>query len=760
MKQGAGAVSLKAGQMKRNYILIISFLWLSNSGFAQSDIPVGSWRTHNSYNSLVAISNGSGNIYAASSTALFAFNPGNQEVKSITSLSGLNDTDITTIDYSIDAAKLIIAYRNGNIDILQNNQIINFSALLDAEINGSKEIHQIYNYQQQSYLSTDFGVMIIDLEKMQVKETYFELGPTGQEIIVYNAVIASDSLYLATELGVMRGSLQDNLKDFNQWEFFGPADGLPNTITKVILVTPTGLLTAIDNAGIFEYDGNSWQNKNLLSQSLFKHGSQQSNNTLLTTTDTVYQYSSGSAAPVATNIGQQPNAALYNSNKIWIADGKNGLVNTKDDISIYPNGPYSSEIVNLYTYQDKVVAIPPAYDNNFQPLRNKDGFFIFEDGSWENFNNTGYPHTSLIPEFYDVTGAAYSNTDESLYLSSFGYGLLRTNSETSTIINDSNSPLVNVNPPGNNVLVSTIDTQGNEVSAINFSALQSLQINKAGTSDWQSFSPSSPTEYATQIINLGNGVYWMKLASSFGGGIKIYDAINTRELYLTVNNGALPANEVYDLALDREGKMWVATKKGIVYFHQAAFIFDNGTVDPVFPIFEGQILFKGEKISALAIDGGNRVWMGTTAGLWLFANDGQTEILQFTAGTDPIPANDILNIAINQANGEIFIATSKGLISYRGTSSAAGKLDEVKIFPNPVIISRNDIVTIEGVPENANLWITDSSGRLIFKTQANGNTAVWQGLAGNQSLSSGVYFVFIANEDGSEKQVGKIALIN
>lgn len=760
MKQGAEVVSLKACQMMRNYILIISFLWLSNSGFAQSDIPVGSWRTHNSYNSLVAISNGSGNIYAASSTALFAFNPGNQEVKSITSLSGLNDTDITTIDYSIDAAKLIIAYRNGNIDILQNNQIINFSALLDAEINGSKEIHQIYNYQQQSYLSTDFGVMIIDLEKMQVKETYFELGPTGQEIIVYNAVIASDSLYLATELGVMRGSLQDNLKDFNQWEFFGPADGLPNTITKVILVTPTGLLTAIDNAGIFEYDGNSWQNKNLLSQSLFKHGSQQSNNTLLTTTDTVYQYSSGSAAPVATNIGQQPYAALYNSNKIWIADGKNGLVNTKDDISIYPNGPYSSEIVNLYTYQDKVVAIPPAYDNNFQPLRNKDGFFIFEDGSWENFNNTGYPHTSLIPEFYDVTGAAYSNTDESLYLSSFGYGLLRTNSETSTIINDSNSPLVNVNPPGNNVLVSTIDTQGNEVSAINFSALQSLQINKAGTSDWQSFSPSSPTEYATQIINLGNGVYWMKLASSFGGGIKIYDAINTRELYLTVNNGALPANEVYDLALDREGKMWVATKKGIVYFHQAAFIFDNGTVDPVFPIFEGQILFKGEKISALAIDGGNRVWMGTTAGLWLFANDGQTEILQFTAGTDPIPANDILNIAINQANGEIFIATSKGLISYRGTSSAAGKLDEVKIFPNPVIISRNDIVTIEGVPENANLWITDSSGRLIFKTQANGNTAVWQGLAGNQSLSSGVYFVFIANEDGSEKQVGKIALIN
>jgi ligand-binding sensor domain-containing protein len=252
----------------------------------------------------------------------------------------------------------------------------------------------------------------------------------------------------------------------------------------------------------------------------------------------------------------------------------------------------------------------------------------------------------------------------------------------------------------------------------------------------------------------------MKVASSFGGGIKVYDAINTRELYLTAGNGSLPANEVYDLALDREGKMWVATKKGVVYFHHAAFILDDGLVDPVFPIFEGQILFKGEKITALAVDGGNRVWMGTTAGLWLFANDGQTEILHFMADTDPIPANEILKIAINQANGEVFIATTKGLISYRGTSTAAGKLNEVKIFPNPVIMAQNDIVTIEGVPENANLWITDSSGRLIYKTQANGNTAIWQGLASNQSLSSGIYFVFIANDDGSEKQVGKIALIN
>lgn len=759
MKQGAGVVSLKANRMSRSIFFISFFLCLSLNGVAQSDIPVGSWRTHNSYNSLIAISNGPDGIYAASRTALFSYQTTSQEITAITSMSGLNDTDITTIDYNLAVNKLVIAYRNGNIDIKQNNEIINFPDLLNAEINSSKEVHQIYNYQQESYLSTDFGVMIIDLNKVEVKDTYFELGPMGQEIIIYSATIASDSLFLATELGVMRGSLQDNLKDFNQWKFFDVGDGLPNSTTKVILSTPSGLLAAVDNAGIFEYDGNSWQDKNLLTQSSFKHGSQEGNNTLLTTADSVYQYSMGNANFVVTNIGKQPQASLNNSSKIWIADGMNGLVNTEIDISIYPNGPFSNEIVNLYSYQDKVIAMPPAYDDSFQPLRNKDGFFKFENGDWENFNSTDYPHTIAIPEFYDITGAAYSKADESLYLSSYGYGLLQLNNQTANIIDENNSSLVNINPPDRNVLVSAIDAGNNVLSIINFSTLQPLHLYEPESDFWQTYAPSAPAANATQIVDVGNGIYWMRVANSFGGGIKVYDAVNFRELYLTLGNEALPANEVYDLALDNEGKMWVATKNGVVYFYQAAFIFDNGIIDPVFPIFEGQILFKGEIITALEVDGGNRIWMGTSSGIWLFANDGQEVVSHFSADESPLPANEIIDIAINQSNGEVFVATANGLVSYRGTSTSAGQLDEVKIFPNPVIVAQNDIVTIEGVPENANLWITDASGRLILEIQANGNTAVWQGLAG-KSLSSGVYFVFIANDDGSQKQVGKIALIN
>ncbi|GEM_PF-668356 len=755
-------VALWKGWQRMNSRLVFCLGWIiSITAYAQQDIPVGTWRSHNSYNSLVAISNSSTTIYAAGSNALFTFTPGSNELTQITGLTGLSDVDIATMGYNVNQEALVIAYKNGNIDILQNSKISNFTDLLRAEISGAKKVNHIYNYQQYSYLSTDFGVLIIDLATRQVKDTYFELGPQGETIAIYGAVIANDSLYLAHELGVMRGSLQDNLKDFNQWLRFGPADNLPATTAKLILATPYGLLAAFDNAGVFAYKGTGWASLNLLTQEVFRHGAQNGNNTLLTTTTGVYHYDGNTLLPLNSSIGEQPAAALYFGGTPWLADAKNGLIDFNQNMAIYPNGPYSNEIVKLYTYGNKIIAMPRAHNNAWQPLRGNLGYFQFSAGEWQNFNSTGYPHTEMIPEFADITGAAYLPATNTLFLSSFGYGLLKIDDQGTTLLDETNSPLVNASPPARNVLVTAISANGNEVAAINFSATPALHLYDNSGKGWLSFTPAQQAPFADQIISLGNGTYWLRIASTFGGGIVVYDAINNRSTYLTRAAGAgdLPDNKVYDMALDREGKMWVATAKGVVFYYNAAYLLDD-IMDPVAPIFDGQILFKDEKITALAVDGGNRIWMGTTSGAWLFANDGQEEEAHFTAEDGLLPTNDILDIEINQQNGEVFFATRYGLVSYRGTSTTAGQLPEVKIFPNPVLTTRDDIVTLEGVPDNADLWITDASGRLVYKTRANGNTAIWSGIAGNTSLSSGVYFVFIASEDGSEKQIGKIAIIN
>lgn len=123
-----------------------------------------------------------------------------------------------------------------------------------------------------------------------------------------------------------------------------------------------------------------------------------------------------------------------------------------------------------------------------------------------------------------------------------------------------------------------------------------------------------------------------------------------------------------------------------------------------------------------------------------------------------MPSNNIRDISINHQSGEVFFATENGLVSFRGDATISAVEEPLKIFPNPAVLASHDIITIQGVPTDADFWITDSSGRLVYKSRANGNTATWH-VSSSNGLSSGVYFVFVTTEDGSEKQVGKIALI-
>ena len=740
----------------RRLLALITLLAATQPVFAQGDIPVGTWRTHNSFNKLIGLTNTNTLLYAASSNAVFSYDIANTEIETITALSGLSDTQITTIAYNVNAQTIIIPYLNGNIDLLKNNKIRNFRALLNADINDSKRVNFIYSQDFLSYLCTDFGVLILDLENEEVKDTYFELGEQGAVLPIYSAVISEDSLYLGTETGIIRGNINDNLKDFNKWLRYNNSDGIPDITAKVILKTPSGLLAALDNEGLFEFDGSSWIRKDLLTGVSFLFGSQDAGASLLTTSDGVFRYDGTSITPIISDLVVSPRAAIELDSEINIADAINGIVLINADNNIYPNGPFESDIVKLFGYNDVIIALPRAYDNTFTAIGNTSGAFFFENGEWKNYNSTGYPQTITIPEFLDITDAMYVYNSEKLYLSSFGYGVMEIDDSQYTIYDETNSTLTNASP-GKNVKVTALDANSSGLSVLNYDAIEPLHILESTVNSWQGYSIPFPASFSDQVLSFNNNTFWLKIPPNRGGGILIYDRINARQLLL--DNSILPSNRVNDMAIDREGKMWVATDKGIVYFFNAENILDESFIDPVKPIFEGSILFNNEKITALAVDGGNRIWMGASSGLWLFARNGQEAVSHFKVEDSPLPSNEIIDLAINYQKGELFIATANGLVSYRGSSTAAGEQEPLKIFPNPVNASETDIVTIEGVPTNADITITDSSGRLVFKTKANGNTAIWSGVASNSSISSGVYFVFVSTEDKGSKQVGKIGVV-
>ena len=228
--------------------------------------------------------------------------------------------------------------------------------------------------------------------------------------------------------------------------------------------------------------------------------------------------------------------------------------------------------------------------------------------------------------------------------------------------------------------------------------------------------------------------------------------------------GDLPSgNGIYSLAKDLEGNMWVGTDQGIRIMY-SSYIYEMSkgkTQDVIAPIYEGYPLLRTDLVSAIAVDGGNRKWIGTQKGIYFVDADGENVLQRFTTENSPLLSDVISSIAIDHSSGEVFIGTSKGIISYRGTSTAAAeKCADVLVFPNPVFTDYNGVVSFQGSVANSKVRITNVSGVLVREVESEGGMAVWDGkdMWGNK-VSSGVYLALISDKNGANACVGKFSVI-
>jgi hypothetical protein len=153
--------------------------------------------------------------------------------------------------------------------------------------------------------------------------------------------------------------------------------------------------------------------------------------------------------------------------------------------------------------------------------------------------------------------------------------------------------------------------------------------------------------------------------------------------------------------------------------------------------------------------------MATSTGAWLIRPDGDKVLAHFTEDNSPLLSNDVKSIAINGATGEVFFATAKGIVSFRGSATEAAETKaKVLVYPNPVPPGFNGTIGIRGLPENSMVKITETNGRLVYQTRSLGGQAIWNGrdYRGHQA-ASGIYLVLAADETKTEKVVAKIVII-
>lgn len=725
-------------------IIFFGFLSLPFSASAQGDIPISSWRLHLSYNNIREVEVTPEKVFAASESGIVIFNRQDQILNTVNKLNGLSGSAITSLSYDETNDLLLVGYEKGDLDIIQSHIITNFNRLRDAEVTTSKKINHISTTGTNAYLSTDYGVVIFDLKQLEIQETWRDLGAGGQELSVYQSTSLRDSIYLATPNGVLAGYLGDNLLDFNHWERFDQGN-LSGPIRS--LVSFNGKLYAAGPTGIYRLGNDNWIQEPFLDTLAIQSLSSSTANLLMITDSTIWIMSaSGEISQLEDNLIKAPAVVQQDgAGNFWVGDHASGLVSDVGGnfASYLPNGPSMTTVHRMVYDQGKLFVLSGDFSPSGQPSKTPPQLNIFENGNW----------TTVSQPVSDLTDIAFH--DGKTYLSSFGSGILVSDaSGNETILNETNSPLVHTDPGKSNITALASSADGLWVA--NYGGNQPLHLLKSDGS-WDSFSFGFPGEKnPTDIAVDGDGNVWAALNPASGGGLLTLERSSNRGYYKTdvAGNGDLPDKNVHSITADRDGYIWIGTDAGIAYFFSPA-------AEATKPIFDNRFLLRDEKITALEVDGGNRKWIGTEEGVWLFNPTGEVLVRHFTRENSPLLSNTILDIEIHSSTGEVFFATDKGIISYRSDAVAAGPaFEQVKIFPNPVSPGFSGTVGITGLAEGAAVKITDISGKLVWQTKANGGMATWhvRDHEGRRA-TTGIYLVFAISEGGRESVVGKIAVV-
>jgi hypothetical protein len=755
---------------------IVFLLFITTQLVAQQTaLPIGTWQEHLPYNSAIDLTASADKIFAATPYSVFSVNRNTKELQRFSKVTGLSETGVTAIHF--DNQQLWIAYFNSNIDAVTVKGIRNISDLKRATVPGDKTIYHFFSDDAFCYASTGFGVLQINKDKYEIKDTWI-IGQGGGRVKTWMVTKDQSNFYAATDEGLKSTPVNNsNPSDHRTWQLLSGRNGLQLTACKGV-VNLGGQIIALQNDSLFVRNGTDWR-------LLFANG-------LPITSIKSSEEAVAITQRMNTNSGQvivlnkegiqlrqvqhhiatsTPSKALHIGNETWVADAKYGLskFTSSGQEHFLPNSPAGVPGGEMLFYDQTFYATGGGVSSAWSPLLNPTGIFRYQEGSWHNFNATTYPQLSGITDFVSL---AIDPRNGAIWAGTFGSGLVHisTNNQFQNIRTAPIAP--SLNDPNLYAVTGLAFDDNNHLWVANFGANPFLHVLK-NNNTWQSFTAPfaiagnavtkiliDDADQKWMISPLGNGL----LCFNHGSSIENVNDDRWKKLGAGSGNGNLPSNEVLSLLKDKNGYIWVGTADGIGIIECPQEVFRVGC-EATLPVVQqssfGGYLFKGEKVQAMALDGANRKWIGTSNGVWLINEDGSKTIDRFTESNSPLPSNDIRSIIVAPQTGEVFIATTKGLVTYKGTATeGTPSFENVRIYPNPVTPSYGGSIAITGLKESSYCKITELNGKLVYQSRALGGQVIWNGKnARGHNISSGVYLVLITDASKEERVAGKIVFI-
>lgn len=762
-------------------LILITFLAFASQ--LQAQVGMQQWRIHFSSNNNIGITQTQSAVYMAAVNGVVVYDKASKELSTLTVINGLSDLGISTI--SSDNNTVFVGYENGNLDIIEGNQITNIPFIKTAELSGNKTIKNISFVGDLVYISTDVGLVVVNKPKSEIKDTYYPYANSE----VNDAAVLRDTLWVATNQGIYFAREDaEYLNDYNNWSKFTdlPAS-LVNAKISDIKAFNQGLVIAystdlfdqdslyfLKNGVLSAYINNPVENINLSLDGDYLMLSQLSSLDIINQNfereEIIFEYPMGVPRPTG--------AVIYDG-YYWLSDRNFGLVKAVNSFaaeSIYSNSPFADRSYRMDIQYGKLVVAGGGLTQNLSNTYSTSGIYIFENETWTSFNSVNSEMISNDRDWDFISAAVNpSNTDEIAFGSHSLGGLkwVKEGDEITDTLTNANSILEKT---GSSIALPDMQFDNNGNLWVVNSGLEPLKVfTPDGASYSYSLGSAAKNKYPYRLMIDSKGRKWIAITSV---GIVVFDDNGTLDdpsddqlqtLTASVGSGNLPNTFVKAIAEDVDGEIWIGTEAGLVVLYTPDNVFDGefGEFDAadILIDYEGttEALFGTTYISAIAVDGGNRKWIGTSSsGVICISEDGREEIYRFTAENSPLISNNIFDIKINYQTGEVFFATENGLVSFRADATIGDEeFSNVTVFPNPVRPEYAGPITIQGLGYESDVKITDVAGNMVYRGTSNGGTFIWNGqtLHGERA-ASGVYLVWSASINGKGKEVAKILIVN
>ena len=235
------------------YVLLFlnQFISLINA----QDFSVGTWRDHLPYSKFTQVGSVGDIIYAATQFSLVEFDNSTNEITKLSTVNGLSEIGISCISANKSQNALLVAYNSSNIDLIKNGEVINISSIINSSIIGDKTIYNLYSHSKYIYVCTGFGIVVVDLDKEEIKDTYI-IGALNSQVKVKDIHISNDTIYALTENEIKYAPLNNGfLSNSGVWS----SHGLPNG-SQIDQLESFGddFFAFGSSKTIFQYSNNQW----------------------------------------------------------------------------------------------------------------------------------------------------------------------------------------------------------------------------------------------------------------------------------------------------------------------------------------------------------------------------------------------------------------------------------------------------------------------------------------------------------------------